>query len=68
MKDYEREMAQYQSLIESKDIFLNELQQKFDKQTFDLQSIVCIEFFKFLIELILLFLARGTFVSFKRTE
>ncbi len=47
MKDYEREMAQYQSLIESKDIFLNELQQKFDKQTFDLQSIVCIEFFKF---------------------
>jgi hypothetical protein len=68
MKDYEREMAQYQSLIESKDIFLNELQQKFDKQTNDLQSIVCIEFFKFLIELILLFLARGTFVLFKRTE
>ncbi len=68
MKDYEREMAQYQSLIESKDIFLNELQQKLDKQTFDLQSIVCIEFFKFLIELILLFLARGTFVLFKRTE
>jgi hypothetical protein len=46
MKDYERNIAQYQSLIENKDIALNELQQKFDKQTFDLQSIVCIIFFK----------------------
>jgi len=45
MKDYERNIAQYQSLIENKDIALNELQQKFDKQTFDLQSIVCIMFF-----------------------
>jgi hypothetical protein len=42
MKDYERDIAQYRSLIENKDNLLNELQQKFDKQTNELQSIVCI--------------------------
>jgi len=41
MKDYERDIVQYRSLIENKDNLLNELQKKFDKQTNDLQSIVC---------------------------
>ncbi|CAM4959025.1 unnamed protein product [Rotaria socialis] len=37
MKDYESQLAQYQSEIENKDILINELQQKYTEQTQELQ-------------------------------
>ncbi|CAF3103876.1 unnamed protein product [Rotaria socialis] len=37
MKDYESQLAQYQSEIENKDILINELQQKYAEQTQELQ-------------------------------
>ncbi|UJR22765.1 hypothetical protein I4U23_025797 [Adineta vaga] len=39
IKDYERDLIQYRSLIDDKDKNLNELQQKFDEQTQHLQTI-----------------------------
>ncbi|CAF2883284.1 unnamed protein product [Rotaria sp. Silwood2] len=38
-KDYEREIAKYQALLETKDMIFNELQRKFDEQTNYLKSI-----------------------------
>jgi hypothetical protein len=41
IKDYERDIVNYQSKVESKDTLFNKLQEKFDEQTTNLQLIVC---------------------------
>ena len=43
MRDYERDMVQYQKSIENKDALFNELQIKYNELTNQLKAIVCIE-------------------------
>jgi hypothetical protein len=45
IKDYERDIVNYQSKVESKDTLFNKLQEKFDEQTTNLQLIVCFSSF-----------------------
>ena len=54
MKDYERKIDHYQSILESKDALIGELKQKYDEQTNYLQAIVCHDL-HFYISLILFF-------------
>jgi hypothetical protein len=46
MKDHEREVSKYQTLLDTKDKVFNELQRKVDEQNNNLKSVVCIFLFK----------------------
>ena len=65
MKDYEREMSKYHTVLETKETTIKDLQRKFDEQTKQIKSTVDLinpwQFCVYHLSCVCIFLARTTY-------